>query len=72
MNTKTALIDSLDTFTRAYLVAALWSSTDESYNRRKAAQDAGYTVHSEDVDGTVKWTYAPIDEDGDRLDHSPD
>lgn len=55
---------SLPPFVRAYLETALWSSNDESYFSRKAAQAAGWSVHSETVDGAEMWVAVAPGENG--------
>lgn len=44
MATKQELLDSLDTFTQAYLETALWSSNDESRRDGGDPLDANYSV----------------------------
>ncbi len=43
-HTKTALLASLDAFTRAYLVCALWSSTDNATPSGGDPLDANYEI----------------------------
>ena len=42
--TKTQIVDSLDTFTRAYLECALWSSTDNSDDSGGDPMDQNYSI----------------------------
>mgnify|MGYP001580903696 CR=1 FL=1 len=44
MGTKSDLLDSLDPFTKAYLVASLWSSTDESTPQGGEPLDKNYEI----------------------------
>lgn len=55
---------ALSPFVRAYLITALWSSRDEFHFTRKAAQDAGWGVHSETVDGREMWVAVASGENG--------
>jgi hypothetical protein len=61
---KLSTLDSLSPFVRAYLEAALALSHDETYFARKAAMAAGYSVHSEMVDGVEKWVTVSPGENG--------
>lgn len=63
---------SLDRFTRAYLITALWSSSDRTACERKAALDAGYTVHSELVGDVIKWVHVAPGENGADFIHETD
>ncbi len=65
-------LSDLDSFTRAYLVTALWSSSDRAYCERKAATDAGYSVHSETVNGAIKWVHVAPGENGADFIHEAD
>ena len=49
------MVEPLDEFTRSYIEAMLWSSTDESDNKKRAAQDAGYEIHGDSSTGPWFW-----------------
>jgi len=77
---KAALVASLSPFCRAYLGTALWCTSDENYNKMRAAKDAGYTMHSEPIPaallergqlfGTLRYTWvAPGESNGEDLPH---
>ena len=61
------MVEPMDEFTRAYIEAMLWSSSDESDNKKRAAQDAGYEVE-EETNGQGDWYFY---NDSRQMTHSP-
>ena len=62
-----------DTFTRAYIVAALWESGDEHYNKKREAKEAGYVVVDNSLtDKSLRYTFVAEDEDPQWLTRSYD
>ena len=53
-----------DSFFRAYVVTALWSSVDSAANAEIAAKAAGWSVHSEETPAGVKWVHVGPGENG--------
>jgi hypothetical protein len=64
-------INELDTFTRAYIECALWSSSDSSDAKKRAAKEAGYTVDMSQLNkaGKPLWAFAPPGENAGEWNH---